>query len=156
MNNSQILDANTTSLRISNSRVLNFSIDKVYSMFSNPEYLKQWYWPKWFTNTFEKFDFSENWEWDFTMHWPDGMNYPNKCQFLKIIENELLIWEHLSVPNFQINVRLTKIDANTTKFDFIMLFYEKNIHETVSQFAPEKNEENIDKLVDLLEKVYKK
>jgi hypothetical protein len=123
-------------------------------MFSNPEYLKQWFWPNWFTNTFEKFDFKSNWEWIFVMHWPDWVDYANKCLFLKIVENELLIREHLSLPNFQVNVLFAKISENKTKLEFIMIFYERNVYEWVSKFAPEKNEENFDRLENLLKKLY--
>lgn len=150
----ELIDADNYELKISNTREFDFSVEQVYGMFSNPEYLKQWFWPKWFTNTFEKFDLKPNWEWTFVMHWHDWVDYQNNCLFLKIIGNELLVREHLSIPNFQVNIRFTKISENKTKLDFIMLFYEKSVYEAVSKFAPEKNEENMDKLEDLMRKIY--
>jgi uncharacterized protein YndB with AHSA1/START domain len=39
----EILDFKSTDLKIANTRELDFSINKVYEMFSNPEYLKQWF-----------------------------------------------------------------------------------------------------------------
>lgn len=150
----ELIDALNYEFKISNTREYDFSVKQLFEMFSNPVYLKQWFWPKWFTNTFEKFDFKANWERTFVMHGPDWVDYQNKCLFLKIVENEFIAREHLSIPNFQINVRFTKISENKTKLDFIMLFFEKNVFEGVSKFAPEKNEENLDKLGDLMKKTY--
>lgn len=145
----------TTDLKIISIHEFNINVDKLFKMFSNPEYLKKWFWPKWFTNTFKKFDFKENGEWIFTMHWPDnGHNYENNCIFLKILENELIVWNHLSAPNFQIQVYFRRISDYKTKMEFIMIFDDKNIFEWVLKFAPEKNEENFEKIEKLIEQIY--
>lgn len=144
----------STDLKFTNSRELDFSIDKIFKMYSNPDYLKEWFWPKLFTNTFKVFEFKNNWDWIFTMHWPDWADYENDCKFLKIIENELIIWEHLCLPNFQAHINFTKLEENKTKLDFTMLFYEKSVFDAVMTFAPEKNEENFDKLENLMGKIY--
>ena len=74
--------------------------------------------------------------------------------FLKIIENELIIRKHFTLPNFQAHFRFTKINEEKTKIDFTMLFYEKKVFDAVMTFAPEKNEENFDKLENLMGKIY--
>lgn len=88
------------------------------------------------------------------MHWPDGTDYENENVFLKVVENELIIWEHLFVPNFQAHIRFTKEHEHRTKIEFLMFFYEKNVFYSVMKFAPEKNEENFDKLETLMKKIY--
>ena len=45
--------------------------------FSDPVRLARWWGPAGFTNTFTICEFKPGGQWSFTMHGPDGTNYPN-------------------------------------------------------------------------------
>jgi uncharacterized protein YndB with AHSA1/START domain len=64
--------------QIVTERVFNASRETVFSAWTHPELLKQWWDPKGFTNTFHEFDLRAGGHWKFTMHGPDGGNYANE------------------------------------------------------------------------------
>ena len=80
------------------------------------------------------------------MHGPDKGDYPNECTFLVIREPELLIWDHESKPIFQVVVVFEEISENETKVTFKQKFNTVEECDKIRPFAPEKNEENMDRL----------
>lgn len=66
------------------TRVIPFPKDLVFEAWTQKEHLEQWYGPNGFTITTHKFDFREGGEWIFTMHGPDGSNFPNRNRFQTI------------------------------------------------------------------------
>ena len=88
------------------------------------------------------------------MHWPNLDDYQNSSVFLKIVENELIIWEHDCIPYFQAHFNIVKIYESKTKVEFSLVCYEKHVFDGIMTYAKEKNEENLDKLDDLLKEFY--
>lgn len=80
-------------------RTLNAPIDLVWEVWSNPEHIAQWWGPEGFTNTIKVMDFKEQGEWKFTMHGPDGTNYPNRSIFKEIVPYKKIVFEHFN-PHF--------------------------------------------------------
>lgn len=58
----------TPDCEIVSARIVNAAIEKVFSAWSDPEHLKNWWGPKGFTNTFHEFDFRVGGKWVFTMY----------------------------------------------------------------------------------------
>jgi uncharacterized protein YndB with AHSA1/START domain len=56
--------------------------EEIYAAFQQPERLARWWRPAGFTNTFHSFEFKPGGEWKFTMHSPEGTNFPNESQFV--------------------------------------------------------------------------
>lgn len=81
------------------SRVIDAPPENVWEAFADPKHLAEWWGPNGFTNTFHSFDFREGGIWEFTMHGPDGTDYPNWIRFEKIVPGELI--EHLHGENEQ-------------------------------------------------------
>ena len=135
------------------TRILNFPRQIVYRAWTEPEHLKNWWGPKGFTNTFHEFDLRVDGKWNFIMHGPDHTNYPNESEFVKIVEPELLILNHLSNPVFQIVAEFEKMAAHSTKVIFRMVFGTQEECERLRSYAPEKNEENFDRLETELQKM---
>ena len=131
---------------IVSSRIFNYSGKDLFNAWTDPNRLKNWWGPKGFTNTFHEFDLRPGGKWSFIMHGPDGKNYPNECVFVKIVEPELLVWNHLSNPKFQIIATFEELSNDETKVTFRMIFSTPEECNQVKVYAIEKNEENFDRL----------
>lgn len=127
-------------------RVFNHSRSLVFSAWSDPEHLKNWWGPKGFTNTFEEFDFRPGGRWKFVMHGPDKGNYQNDCEFLRIESPKLIYWKRHSKPLFQVLVTFEEITDVKTKLVFRMIFGSGDECSKMKKYVVEKNEENFDKL----------
>jgi len=138
---------------IVSSRIFNSPLHQVYRACSEPAHLLKWWGPKGFTNTFQEFDFREGGKWRFIMHGPDKGHYPNECEFIKIDEPRLIAWTRHSKPLFQMVVHFESIAGDQTKLVFRMLFDTAEECNQIKVFAPEKNEENFDRLQEELERM---
>lgn len=128
------------------TRLFDEQPEKMFRAFSEPEHLAKWWGPSGFTNTFHTFDFRIGGDWQFTMHSPDGIDYPNKCRFTEIVDNERIIFDHIEpVHSFEVTATFAKED-NKTRFTFRMLFDSADECQRVKQFIQAANEENFDRL----------
>src|SRR5690606_26172499 len=59
------------------SRVIDGPRALVFEVFSDSGHLGQWWGPNGFTLTTHAFEFDVGGVWDYTMHGPDGTDYPN-------------------------------------------------------------------------------
>lgn len=81
------------------SLLLDAPVELVWEVWTRPEHIKHWWGPNGFTNTIEKMQVKAGGEWIFTMHGPDGRNYPNRTIFRKVVDHKKLVHEHFE-PNF--------------------------------------------------------
>jgi uncharacterized protein YndB with AHSA1/START domain len=135
---------------IVSSRVFNASRERVFSAWTDPVLLAQWWGPKGFTNTFHEFDPRPGGRWRFTMHGPEKGNYENEAVFLEVDEPGLIAWDRISKPLFRVVTSFDEVDGGKTKLVFRMQFASKEECDKIRKFAPDKNEENFDKLESLL------
>lgn len=136
----------TAESEIVSSRVFNFSKELLFKAWSEPEHLKNWWGPAGFTNTFHSFDFKVGGKWVFTMHGPEKGNYQNECEFIQIDEPNLIAWQRISQPIFQILATFEEVAPNQTELVFKMLFDTVKECEKLKPYVVDKNEENFDKL----------
>jgi len=136
------------------TRILNFPRKTVYQAWANPIHLQNWWGPKGFTNTFQEFDLRVGGKWKFIMHGPDNRDYPNESEFVQIVEPELLVWNHLSNPTFQIRTEFEEVAPNSTKVTFRMVFSSQEVFNVVKSYIPDRNEENFDRLEVELQKMF--
>jgi uncharacterized protein YndB with AHSA1/START domain len=125
----------------------------VYKAWTDPEHLKIWWGPKGFTNTFDLFDLRVGGRWVFTMHGPERGNYRNECTFVAIREPELLVWDRQSKPIFQVEVVFEELAGNETKVTFKQKFETAQECSKIKAFTVGKNDENMDRLENELEKM---
>lgn len=136
---------------IMTARILPFPIGKVYDAWTYPDLLKQWWGPKDFTNTFHQFDFQEGGRWIFTMHGPGGVGkYENDCEFIFISPQKKIAWKRYSKPIFQVVAEFSAIGEDQTKVIFKQIFETAEQCDKIKKFTVGKNEENFDRLADLL------
>ena len=76
------------------SRIIQAPRSLVFKAFSDPEYIRNWWGPRGFTTTTKQMDFRIGGTWRFTMHGPDGTDYPNRIKYLYIHEPDCLIYKH--------------------------------------------------------------
>jgi uncharacterized protein YndB with AHSA1/START domain len=138
---------------IVSTRIVNAPRELVYKAWTDPEHLKNWWGPNGFTNTFQEFDLQPGGKWNFTMHGPDGKNYPNESVFVKFVQPELLVFNHISAPQFQIVAMFDEIAGGKTKVIFRMVFDTPEACANIRTFAADKNEENLDRLEDELKRM---
>lgn len=141
-------------LEIITERKIKAAPELVYKAWANPKHLKNWWGPKGFTNTFHEHELRPGGQWNFVMHGPEGGNYTNECVFLNVEEHRLLHWDHLSAPRFQVVATFDPAsEPDHTHVRFRMIFDTCEECEQIRKFAPQKNEENFDRLEAELERM---
>ena len=60
----------------------------VWSVWTDPKHLAQWWGPDGFRTTTSAFDFKPGGVWRFVMHGPDGRDYENRITFDEIVKPE--------------------------------------------------------------------
>ena len=138
--------ATTPDCEIVTSRVLNTPIHLVYTAWTDPNHLKNWWGPKGFTNTFNEFDFRPGGKWSFIMHGPDKGHYHNECEFIQIDKPHLIAWKRFSKPLFQVVATFEEVTVDKTEVIFKMLFNSAEECYKLKPFVVDKNEENFDRL----------
>jgi uncharacterized protein YndB with AHSA1/START domain len=66
----------------------------VFSAWTDPNHLAQWWGPFGFTTTTYSFDFRPGGIWRFVMHGPDGRDYQNRITFEEIVSPERIVYRH--------------------------------------------------------------
>ena len=76
------------------TRVFDAPRDLVFSAFTDPQHLAQWWGPNGFTTTTSAFEFKAAGVWRFVMHGPDGRDYQNRITFDEIVAPERIVYRH--------------------------------------------------------------
>lgn len=79
---------------LSITRILNAPRELVWKVWTEPEHIKHWWGPNGFTNTIQKMEVRTGGVWDFIMHGPDGVDYPNKITYIEVKKPERLVYNH--------------------------------------------------------------
>lgn len=89
--NSTALSA-TADREISITRLFNAPRDLVFTVWTEQKHLDAWWGPDGFRNTTHEIDVRPGGVWRFTMHGPDGVDYPNRVSFLEVVRPERLVF----------------------------------------------------------------
>ena len=79
---------------IHSSRLVDAPIGIVFKCFSDPTGLGIWWGPNGFTTTTRSHDFRVGGTWDYTMHGPDGTDYPNYVTYREIEAPRRIAYDH--------------------------------------------------------------
>jgi uncharacterized protein YndB with AHSA1/START domain len=137
---------------ITTVRVLKAPRASVFKAWVEPEYLAQWWGPKGFRNTFYTFELKPGGIWDFMMHAPDGSDYPNKSVFVEIVPYERIVFDHVSGHQFRVTASFEE-QEESTRLVFHMLFESAEECIKVRSFVESANEENFDRLEEVIDKI---
>lgn len=131
-------------------RALRATPARVWAAFEDPAQLAQWWGPTGFTNSFETFEFRTGGHWVFTMHAPDGTAYPNESRFAELVPDERVVIEHVSNHRFVLTIVLAPEGDGGTRIDWTQRFETEEECQRIARFVAEANEQNLDRLEDVL------
>ena len=66
----------------------------VFEAWTQPEHVINWWGPNGFTNTIHEMEVKPGGIWRFTMHGPDGTNFPNRIVFQEVEKPSRLVYAH--------------------------------------------------------------
>lgn len=127
------------------SREIPASPASVFAAIQDPARLARWWGPDGFTNTFRTFEFRPGGPWLFTMHGPDGTDYPNESEFLEIVPGSLVRIRHVNLPHFELSIALEPGAAGTL-VSWTGVFENDEFAENLRGFLEKANEQNLDRL----------
>ncbi len=130
---------------LATERLLPFSPEQIFAAIENAEKLAQWWGPDGFTNTFDTFHFKPGGHWAFTMHGPDGANYPNENVFREIIPNAKVVMDHIFNPKFRLTITLTP-QGDQTLLNWSQCFETPDLLRRLRAICEPANEQNLDRL----------
>ena len=147
------IEEDTKDREIITARLIDAPVALVWKAWTDPSYLKDWWGPKGFTNTFHTFELKPGGLWDFTMHGPDGANYPNTSRFIEIDPIRKLSFDHVKPMHpFRAVITLEAVGTKT-QLTFRMIHPTVEEYQKVIAFVPAANEENFDRLETTLKKL---
>lgn len=128
------------------SRLIEAEPELLFRAISDPARLARWWGPEGFSNTFHTFEFEPGGKWTFTMHGPDGTDYPNEFVFVEIDPPRRVMVEHLAkVHHFFLTISLAATDGGTL-VRWQQVFDTAEEKNELAHIVVEANEQNLDRL----------
>lgn len=98
-------------------RTYDAPLQAVWDAWTDPAQAAQWWGPRGFTLTTHSKDLRSGGSWAYTMHGPDGTDYPNKAQYLEVVPLAKLVYDHGGnddrPPMFRVTVLFAEVDGKT-------------------------------------------
>lgn len=105
------------------TRLYNAPVQAVWNAWTDPVEAAQWWGPRGFTITTHSKDVRAGGIWHYTMHGPDGTDYPNKTLYHDVIPMQKLVYDHggndEQAPLFRVTVLFTEKNG-ATEMDMTM------------------------------------
>lgn len=137
---------NTADTDIVSTRLIDASREQLFEAVRDPAQLALWWGPDGFTNTFDEFDFRPGGAWRFTMHAPDGADYPNESEFVEIDPFTRIVFDHLR-PMHWFRMTMSFVPENgKTRLTWQMRFESRAESDKFREFIVIANEQNLDRL----------
>ncbi len=99
------------------SRVYDAPVAAVWDAWTDPKQVAQWWGPRGFTLTTHSKDLRPGGHWAYTMHGPDGVDYPNRTLYFEVEEHAKLVYDHGASddrpPMFRVTVTFAEVDGQT-------------------------------------------
>ncbi len=112
------------------TRVLAAPRALVFSLWTDPRHIAQWWGPDGFTTTTHEMDVRPGGVWRFVMHGPDGVDYKNKLVYREVVAPERLVYDHVSGPPFHVTVTFAE-QGGKTAVTMRMIFESEAVRENV-------------------------
>ncbi|HTM45294.1 MAG TPA: SRPBCC family protein [Polyangiaceae bacterium] len=88
------MSANSKSNEIRISRVYDAPVKAVWDAWTDPKQVAMWWGPRGFTITTHSKDLRPGGSWKYTMHGPDGIDYPNITHYYEVEKCSKLVYDH--------------------------------------------------------------
>jgi uncharacterized protein YndB with AHSA1/START domain len=138
------------------TRLYDAPVKVVWDAWVDPKQAAKWWGPRGFTITTHSKDLKPGGHWHYTMHGPDGVDYPNKTIYLEVEKYSHLVYDHGGYddrpPLFRVSVSFTETKGRT-KMDMTMAFATVEIAEELGKFIKKAGGNSTwDRLAEYLEK----
>jgi uncharacterized protein YndB with AHSA1/START domain len=104
-------------------RVYDAPVKVVWEAWTDPKQAAQWWGPRGFSITTHSKDLKVGGHWHYTMHGPDGVDYPNKTKYFEVDKYSRLVYDHggndEQAPLFRVTVQFSETKGKT-KMDMTM------------------------------------
>ncbi len=92
-------------------------VKTIWEAWTDPEKVAQWWGPRGFTLTTMSKDLRTGGSWVYTMHGPDGVDYPNVTKYLEVEKYSRMVYDHGGSadrpPMFRVTVQFTEANGKT-------------------------------------------
>ncbi|TFZ03883.1 SRPBCC domain-containing protein [Ramlibacter humi] len=116
--------------------------ERIWEAFRDGASLARWWGPAGFTSTFDVFEFRPGGRWLFTLHGPDGTDYPNTSAFTELAEPSRVVIEAM---HFRLVVNLREA-GGATDLEWRQTFPTVEHRRQVESVCIPSNEQNLDRL----------
>jgi uncharacterized protein YndB with AHSA1/START domain len=107
----------TKSNEIRITRIYNAPVQAVWEAWTDPEQVAKWWGPRGFTLTTHSKDIRAGGSWKYTMHGPDGVDYPNDTKYFEVEKCAKLVYDHGGnddqPPLFRVTVLFSEVSGKT-------------------------------------------
>ena len=135
---------------IHSTRVFNVPRERLFEAFRDPSQLARWWGPEGFTNTIDEFDLQPGGKWRFTMHGPDGADYPNTNVFSEVDPPSRIAFVHdAPVHRFRMTMDFSE-EGPGARLTWRMAFEDPDEAAKLRGFIAAANEQNFDRLEAVL------
>jgi len=99
------------------TRIYDATLEQVWNAWVQPDLVAQWWGPRGFTITTTRKEVKTGGDWLYTMHGPDGVNYPNHTKFLEVKPFQSMVYDHGGFedqpPMFRVHVSFLALNDQT-------------------------------------------
>lgn len=99
------------------TRIYDASVELVWNAWVDPKQAAHWWGPRGFTITTHSKDLKPGGYWRYTMHGPDGTDYPNKTVYHEVEKYKKLVYDHGATdetpPLFRVTVTFEPVGKKT-------------------------------------------
>ena len=138
------------------TRIYDAPVEAVWDAWTDPEQVAQWWGPRGFTLTTHSKDLRPGGHWDYTMHEPDGTDYPNTAKYFEVEEHAKLVYDHGGhkdrPPLFRVTALFSETAGKTTLEMSMALATPEAAEETRKFIKKASGESTWDRLAEYLEK----
>ena len=137
--------------QIITTRLIAAPRELVWKALTTPEHLQHFWGPDGFTNTYKQFELRVGGQALFTMHGPDGTDYPNRFKFITVEPPQLLRFDQDNGGEgpvdykFSGEIELTD-EGGKTRIELRVVKASMEQRDAIAQYAVEGGRQNLDRL----------
>ena len=138
------------------TRTYDALVKAVWDAWTDPKQVAQWWGPRGFTITHHSKDLRPGGQWIYTMHGPDGVDYPNVTKYFEVEKYSKLVYDHGATPDGPALFRVTVLFSEAkgkTKMEMTMAVSTPEALEEIRQIIKHAGGNSTwDRLAEFLEK----
>ena len=129
----------------------------VWRAWTEPEHMQAWWGPDGFTTTLHEMDVRPGGVSRYTMHGPDGTDYPNRVRYREVVRPERLVYDHdddgAGEHSFQVTVTFEAVSGGTRVTNRMLLPTAEAREMTVKFGAVELGYQTLGRLAEYLSRM---